>query len=80
MNDIKLNPKQLANKIIADHIMKLEVPDSTKLRGTLKISQGDATLVFAHLSLSKAELEERFTRVKKSKKVLEAGKETPDNK
>lgn len=82
MNEAKLNPKQIAYKLVAEHLDKMEVPDVTKLRKDMKISQGDATLVFAYLTMAKAELGERFTRVKVSKKksALAAGKETADNK
>jgi hypothetical protein len=78
MNEAKMNPKQLANKLIAEHMEKLEISDPTKLRATLKISQNDAGLVFAHLTLAKAETIGRFTKVKKQK--LEAGKETAETK
>lgn len=80
MNEAKMNPKAIANKIMAAHLEKLEVTDATKLRGAHKLSQNDATLVFAYLTMAKAETMERLTRVKKSKKALEAGKETEETK
>ena len=72
----KFNAKSFANGLLAGHIEKMEVPDAVKIRTAHKLSQNDATLVFAYLTMAKAESMERFTRVKKSKK-LEAGKETP---
>jgi hypothetical protein len=81
INMVKFNAKQFANKLIAAHLEKMDIGDPQKLRTAHKISQGDATLVFAYLTMAKAELGERFTRVKVSKKkALEAGKETEDNK
>jgi hypothetical protein len=78
----KFNAKSAANKLIAEHLEKLEAPDATKLRTTLKISQNDAVLTAAYVTLMKAELGERFSRVKVSKKskALAAGKETPESK
>jgi hypothetical protein len=79
MNEVTLNPKQIANRIMAGYLEKMEVGDAAKLRATHKISQNDATLVFAYLTMAKAETIGRFTRVKKSK-ALEAGKETEETK
>jgi hypothetical protein len=77
--ETKFNAKQEANKFIASHLEKLEIPGQEKLRKDLKLSQSDSALMNAYITLQKAELLERFTRVKKSKS-LEAGKETPENK
>lgn len=78
MEMTKMNPKQIANKLMAEHLEKLDVTDPTKLRAAHKLSQNDAGLVFAYLTLAKAETIGRFTKVKKNK--LEAGKETPETK
>ena len=40
----KFNAKSFANKLIAEHMERLEV-DAQKIRTAHKISQGDATLV-----------------------------------
>jgi hypothetical protein len=79
--ETKFNAKSEANKFIAAHLEKLEIPDQAKLRKDMKLSQSDSALMSAYITLQKAELLERFTRVKVSKKkALEAGKENDSNK
>jgi hypothetical protein len=76
----KLNAKAVAGKFIAEQLAHIDIGDVTKIRKDMKISQGDATLVFAHFTMIKAETMERLTRVKSKKNALVAGTETPDNK
>jgi hypothetical protein len=77
----KINAKQLAGKLIAEHLLTFDIGDPTKIRKDMKLSQADSTLVFAHFTMIKAELTDRLTRIKVSKKAkLEAGKETPESK
>jgi hypothetical protein len=67
MNEVKMNPKQIAGKIIADHLEKLDVTDAGKIRAAHKLSQADASLVHGYLTIIKAETTARLTRVKKAK-------------